>query len=528
MVTLVENAQSAIQQAFGDARQVQINTIGMHLPINKPSMATQNVTVRVKADTTNEQKVLDTANQLSLLFKKAKGLDTLAAVKSAAEQQADFRNGLNMLKSLGFEFPENIDKWRGADENIGPAQIRGHLLNIDHSDESGTHIFVTIPKIEGVDNGKEVELVKSVLQKQADKLLEGSAVARLTEKGYLTLTDADKEAIKNLSIEVTSNEADKHSEVYVSIRSAKQKANKASAAPLTTEDIEAAKLSNPLNKLNEQTRGKLLGHVLLMNDKKIIPELVPYLGTDDMKALIRRSFAHYAKNHPTIPENIKETMERVAKSDTLIERNQWNRSIEQQQENKITPKISVDPDHPDFVTATLAIPYGKKDEALQALSTIPKDALKDMQKAESPSTALGEATPTPQQAIISAAGATPEAAAAGNITVCENPNHAAVSVSGAAATPEGALAGAGGACVDKNTLNPEQVAPEQVAAAIAASAPHAAVAPEAAIAPPPPVAVGNTVVHPQQPVAITPQLARSFLEKVQKEARAGANLGMSA
>lgn len=451
-MALQDNAASALKAALG--HEVTIKSDGANYTINKPDAATQTVEATIALDTKNEALVLETSKKAAELLAGSKDLRKIAAVESPAQTQDRIKGDLKEIAATGV-LPANIDEWKGVDKNIGPATIPEHALYIDHSDETGTHILIRVAKVEGQDNGAKLATLVKNLEGRKDAIMD--TIIERTGKA-VALSDEDKAAMKATPIKITTNESDKHSDIYIAIRNEKQSAVKEGKST-STEAIAEAKASTAFNKLNEQQRGKVLGHAILMDKKQMVPEFVPYLGTADMRALLRRASNHYAKTAKEQSPEILQKLADIQQEDLLHDRHQWNRTAAQRDVNKVTPYIGVDNHEPGFLKIKIAVPYGKRDEALTALSKIQAVASKDTMPAT--------AKPAEEGAAIVA----PIAKAA-----------------------------------EEKSLTPEVIA---------------------APAEKPPVTVGNTVIEPQKPVAITPELAKSFLDKVQREAGAGAGVAQA-
>lgn len=364
---MIDTATSAISAHLGKTVEI---VKGFDYPTFKPTAAKESVSIKVPSDTNDVLQNIALSEQLSNMIRAIPEMREFASTETPDQTKDRVKGELEQLAKDGVGLPENISKWRGVDTKIGGGQVSGHLLDINHSPETGTTIVMRIAKAEGQDNGKELAALVKSLQDDLETSKQ-TIGGRSTDakKGY-GLSEEDKAKLAALKYEITSNEAEKHSEIFITIRSPEQVEVKNATQTVAPEKLEAARASNPLNKLAPEKLGKLLGHSLLIKDKKLKPEFTPYLGTKDMQALLRRAAKHYAES-PNASEEVKKRLTDIQKEELLVDPQQWSKPLAERHEWKTPVRVGVDPNHPGFVTATIPVKAGDGDKVLALLATLP-------------------------------------------------------------------------------------------------------------------------------------------------------------
>jgi hypothetical protein len=360
-------AEHAISAHLG-VQNVTINK-GSHLPSHKPEAATETVAVSVAADTNDSALSMRLATELEEMARSIPEMRAYAFVETPEKNKERVRNALEQLRKDGVSLPENIGDLRIVDPKVGGAHVQGYMLETNHSDEFGDSLMIRVPKSEGKDNGAELaKLVKAL----NDGLEETKHVIAERSTMKYGLNEGDKAKLAELKYEITSNESDKHSEIYINIRHPKQIDLRNSKETPTAEKVAEAKAANVLNKLTEEPRGKLFGHAFLMKDKQIKPEFVPYLGTNNVKAMLRRAEKHYMDTHNDAPDaSIIKRLHDLQQEELFIDPQQWNKTSAERHEWKHYIGAGVDPKHPGFVTLSITTKHGDADKVLDLLAKLP-------------------------------------------------------------------------------------------------------------------------------------------------------------
>lgn len=344
-----------------------------------------------------------------------------------------------------------------------------------------------------------------------------------------------KSAIKNLTPEqekhlqehefkVSTHQQGNWTGVHIEIRSPEQVKKRDFPANVSGLEPEELKKTNMMMKIEDaDRRAKLAGRVALFTGEKLNKPASYFMdvaGTEDIKNALGKMLHYLVKEKPEYAKRAAALMN----ENFLVSNEEWNLPPAEQSFRKRAVSAKIKPGT-DELKISMRMLIGKGDEMLKALGgevvaeqkvETPTPAIEAPKAEDKPAEKTAEAGKEAAAAELNAAitaalaAAAPEATAAGagNVTVCDK-DQIAVSASGAAATPEGAVGAAGGACLDKETLKPENIQ-----ATIAAATPQA---PEA-VAPAPkdtPVAnIGGTIV--------TKGNLQSFLNKLMPSGNVGA------